>query len=41
MRHRRPGNDEESAWLAEQHERLCRSDYQTYFDNLDADEGRF
>ena len=38
MRHRRPGNDEERAWLAE---RLCRSDYQTYFDNLDADEGRF
>ena len=41
MRHRRPEGEEGMRWLREQQARLGREDYFTYFDNLDADEGRF
>ena len=41
LRHRRPENDEEREWFAEQQRRLGRTDYLTYFDNLDVDEERF
>ena len=41
MRHRRPQTDEQKSWFVEQQNELGRNDYLTYFDNLDADDGRF
>ena len=40
-RHDRPQDKESKAWLASEKKRLGRNDYETYFDNLDADEKRF
>ncbi len=41
MRHRTPQDEEAQKRLAEWKKELGRSDYFTYFDHLDADEGRF
>ena len=41
MRHNVPGNDKSKDWMKKQQEELGRSDYFTYFDNIDADEKRF
>jgi len=39
-RHAAPEDEESKKWIASEKERLGK-DYFTYFDNLDADEGRF
>tara|TARA_Y100000310_G_C20462308_1_gene705956 strand:- start:342 stop:707 length:366 start_codon:yes stop_codon:yes gene_type:complete len=41
MRHKQPDNEQGRAWLKKEQERLGRSDYYSFFDNLDADEKRF
>lgn len=41
MRHLRPEGDEGKKWLEERRKELGRDDFSTYFDLLDADEGRF
>jgi hypothetical protein len=41
MRHIVPDTDDSKAWMKKQQEGLGRSDYTTYFDNIDADEKRF
>ena len=41
MRHLVPQDDEGRAWLKEKQSELGRCDYFTYFDQLDAEEGRF
>ena len=41
MRHLVPQDDEGRAWLKEKQSELGRRDYFTYFDQLDAEEGRF
>ena len=41
LRHLRPDGEEGEAWLNEKRKQLGRSDFNTYFDQLDADEGRF
>ncbi len=41
MRHHGPETEDRKKWFREQQEALGRDDYFTYFDNLDADEGRF
>ena len=41
MRHRVPQDEEAATRFAGWQKELGRSDYFTYFDNLDADEGRF
>src|SRR3989344_4416679 len=41
MRHKKPEDKESKQWLNGEKKRLGKDDYFTYFDNLDADEGRF
>ncbi|MBI2507493.1 DUF5069 domain-containing protein [Candidatus Woesearchaeota archaeon] len=41
MRHMKPNDESSRKWLESEKNRLGRNDYFTYFDNLDADEGRF
>lgn len=41
MRHGVPEDEDSKAWMKQQQEELGRSDYSTYFDNIDADEKRF
>ena len=41
LRHLRPEGEEGEQWLEEKHKDLGRRDFNTYFDQLDADEGRF
>ena len=41
IRHRTPQDEEAKVHFAEWQRELGRSDYFTYFDHLDADEGRF
>ena len=41
MRHLVPQDEEGRQWLAAKQDELARRDYFTYFDQLDAEEGRF
>ena len=41
LRHLRPEGEEGEQWLAQKRQDLGRTDFHTYFDQLDADEGRF
>ena len=41
LRHLRPEGDEGEQWLEQKRQDLGRADFHTYFDQLDADEGRF
>ena len=40
-RHDKPQDADGKAWMAQQKKDLGREDYNTYFDNIDADEKRF
>jgi hypothetical protein len=41
MRHGKPEDEDGKKWLDGEKEKLGRNDYSTFFDHLDADEGRF
>lgn len=41
LRHLRPEGEEGEQWLEQKRQDLGRRDFHTYFDQLDADEGRF
>ena len=41
MRHRRPQDEEAQERFAQWQKNIGRDDYSTYFDHLDAEEGRF
>ena len=40
-RHSRPKDKDSKKWMESEKKRLGRNDYETYFDNIDADEKRF